>query len=150
MFIIALISGLVINELHPRGISWRLLFIPLFSQSSSEKHEYTVTSVDSAFVLWQRKEIFLVDIRSESDYLFDHIPGAVHISLKELKAGRLLKIAQPSEREKLLIYDGEGNMGNLNLAARILSNQDFPEIYLLFGGYMAWIQRGYPIEGGDM
>ncbi len=148
IFIISLLAGFLFNQLHPSGISWRLLLTPVLSGNSLENSEATIMAAPASFDMWQRDSVILVDIRPDQEYELDHIPGAVHISLRQLKAGTFPEKSEWQAGKKILLYDQEGNMNDLKLAAALFTSRKFSDIYLLFGGYLAWLQEGYPVRSG--
>ncbi len=140
----ALVIGLVYNQIYPNGIKWPMLSPEL--TSSADHLDITLISADSAFVLWNREEAMFLDIRSREDFALDHIKGAHNIPLEELVRG--IVPADLISGKKWIIYDEEGDMRNLQISARFLVSKGIHPAYILFGGFLNWLDRDYPIERG--
>lgn len=143
----ALLLGLMINLLHPKGISFRILFHPSLFLRQNLAGEYHIISADSALILLDQSMVEFLDIRTADDYHLDHIPGAHHLSFNHLLSGFTADIGIQSD-VKVIIYDQEGEMEQLKLAAISLQQAGYRNIYLLFGGYLNWLQKGYSVEQG--
>jgi rhodanese-related sulfurtransferase len=139
--------GLIINQLHPKGISIKILFHPSLLLQQKLSDEFYIISTDSALILLDHSMAEFLDIRTSEDYQLDHISGAHHLSFNHLLSGSTEGInIQPAV--KVIIYDQEGEMEKLRLAAISLQQTGYKNIYLLFGGYLNWLQKGYSIEQG--
>jgi NADPH-dependent 2,4-dienoyl-CoA reductase/sulfur reductase-like enzyme/rhodanese-related sulfurtransferase len=82
------------------------------------------TSVD-------RKD-FLVDVRTQQEFMQGHIPGAINIPIDELRC----RMNELPKNRKIYIYCQIGLRGYL--ASRILLQSGFGEVYNLSGGYRLW------------
>jgi rhodanese-related sulfurtransferase len=143
----ALLLGLIINQLHPKGVSIKILFHPTLLLQQNLSGEFYVISADSALILLDHSLVEFLDIRTSDDYQLDHISGAHYLSFNHLLSGFTDGIGiQPAA--KVIIYDQEGEMEQLGLAAISLQQAGYKNIYLLFGGYLNWLQKGYSIERG--
>ena len=96
-------------------------------------------SVDEAYQRLQERpdEITLLDVRIAATYDSEHIPGAINIPVKELE-GRLDEL-DPSK--EIIVYCQVG--GSSAIAADILVQNGFEDVYSITGGINAWKQK-YP------
>ncbi|GAB4363871.1 MAG: hypothetical protein Kow0042_02030 [Calditrichia bacterium] len=147
IFLLSLLSGLIYNQFHPRGIKFHTLLPPQFYLNEAIERQIKILSVDSAFVLLTQDNVLFVDLRTPADYAVDHIRGA-----KYMKEGNLLDDEEMPDDSSCLVvvlYDEEGNLEKLKpVAARLIKEKKQP-IYLLFGGYLEWLNKGYPVETGS-
>jgi rhodanese-related sulfurtransferase len=82
----------------------------------------------------------LVDIRDADEHAREHIPGATHLSLSEIKQGR-----PELESPRAVIYhcrSGARTMAN----AEALKQAAACEAYLVEGGLEAWRKAGLPVN----
>jgi NADPH-dependent 2,4-dienoyl-CoA reductase/sulfur reductase-like enzyme/rhodanese-related sulfurtransferase len=82
------------------------------------------TSVD-------RKD-FLLDVRTQQEFMQGHIPGAINMPIDELRC----RMNELPKNRKIYIYCQIGLRGYL--ASRILLQSGFGEVYNLSGGYRLW------------
>lgn len=104
---------------------WKQFFTPIQSSFSADqaKEFLTHTSGD---------RVILLDVRQPEEYAAGHIPGARLISL-----GDLFKRMGEIEPDKpVLVYCAIG--GRSRVAAQMLAEEGFREIYDLAGGIKAW------------
>lgn len=83
----------------------------------------------------------LLDVRQPLEYESGHLPGATLIPLPEL--ADTLENLDPEK--PLIAYCAVG--GRSRMAAQLLANQDFREVYYLEGGMEAW--EGFAAEGPE-
>ena len=81
----------------------------------------------------------LLDVRTEAEFSFGSIPGAINIPLDELRE-RLKEL--PNDRS-ILIFCAIGLRGYL--ATRILMQRGFKQVYNLSGGYKTYVTATAPI-----
>jgi len=139
----ALITGIIINQIHPRGIRFHQLLL-VFPVSYSVEAQ-TMTS-DSALVLMFEETAIFLDIRSHEQYTIDHIPTALSIpfgSLNELNQIHL------DVKKPWIIYDFHDQTRPAKYVYKRLNKKLIPEVYLLEGGYAEWLNKQYPTELGD-
>lgn len=84
---------------------------------------------DAAF---SREDTFILDVRTEEEFLAGSIEGAINIPLDELRS-RLHELPQESA---IYVYCQIGLRGYM--ATRILMQNDIREVYNLSGGYRIW------------
>ncbi len=141
----SLVLGILVNQWHPRGIGIKNLLWNNFFGSEKTESAVQIISVDSAFALLKEPHTAFLDLRSLDDYQLDHIPGAIYVSRNELLRGTGKAFSIP-KRDKIIIYDQEGDLNQLKLASQIFARVGFNQIFLLFGGYVQWLEKGMDIE----
>ncbi len=83
--------------------------------------------------------VFILDVRSQSEYLSGHIRNAKLIPLTELE-GRLSELDMS---ESILVYCGSG--GRSQTASQLLIDNGFTQVYNMLGGLTAWKAAGYAV-----
>lgn len=101
-------------------------------------------AIDSAQALQncqdQGKEISLIDVRTPAEVDNGMIPGAVHISLADILAG---KFDLPEDAHHLLYCAGGYRS---NIAASYLQKHGYWNVRSLAGGFLAWNRAGYAVK----
>ena len=141
---IALVAGVLFNQIHPSGIPLRYLFRPIAADGQSGKG---IILADSAYVLWAEGTALFIDTRSGDDFNLDHIPGSMNIPLDQIQPEMMIDLnAHPNN---IIVYDQEGNLEKMTF---FLSAVDFPgkkQVFMLYGGYFSWLGLGYPMQEGE-
>jgi rhodanese-related sulfurtransferase len=83
----------------------------------------------------------LIDVREESEFARDHLPGACHIGKGIIE--RDIEQAYPNLDTELVLYCGGGYRSAL--AAENLQRMGYSNIISLAGGYRGWKDRGLPL-----
>lgn len=95
--------------------------------------------VAAANQLASQADVFLLDVREESEYASGHIPGATLIPLGQLQS-RLSEI--PKDKTVVAVCRSGNRSGQ---ATTLLRQQGF-DAYNMAGGMNAWQQAGLPVE----
>lgn len=143
----SLVLGLIYNQLHPNGLHWRFLFSPALRNGNAQENPFTVISADSAFVLINRGDLIIIDTREAEDFQLDHIGGAMNVPI-DIFLTVSDNINLPGDETLILLYDQEGNIEKLALSASVLKIAQKKRLYILYGGYLSWLNRGFPLEQG--
>ncbi|WP_283390601.1 FAD-dependent oxidoreductase [Millionella massiliensis] len=91
----------------------------------------------------ERRGALLLDVRTEAEFGFGTIPGAVNIPLDELRE-RLAEL--PADRP-IYVFCAIGLRGYL--ATRILLGRGFRQVWNLSGGYKTYAAATAPLSGPD-
>lgn len=83
----------------------------------------------------------LIDVREESEFARDHLPGARHIGKGIIE--RDIEQAYPELNTELVLYCGGGYRSAL--AAENLQRMGYTNVISLAGGYRGWKDRGLPL-----
>jgi len=144
---VSFVLGIAVNQIHPEGISWRLLSLTLLE--NGESAGWTYTSVDSAFGLFLASKAHFVDTRPSSSFTIDHIPGAMSLPFRDVfrNGGQL---SGDDKTETLILYDLERNAKQVRLVARQLTREGFITVLVMRGGFVEWLDKTYPVERGTL
>jgi len=83
----------------------------------------------------------IVDVRAVAEWDAGHVPGALHIPLGNLEDA---VASLPSEGRILLQCQGGGRSA---IAATVLKRLGRDDVANLRGGFTAWSEQGFPVEG---
>ncbi|MFZ0391917.1 MAG: rhodanese-like domain-containing protein [Calditrichia bacterium] len=144
--IIALLAGLIYNQIHPQGIRIQWLLPAGKPEENGSAAEVVVISAEEARQYLQKNGCGFIDLRDSFDYEVDHIPNAINQPFSHLLS--LDDLSFLKQRNCWVIYDDAGNMRNLQGLASRLNRNNSSTFYLMFGGYAIWLENGYPVEAG--
>jgi rhodanese-related sulfurtransferase len=104
------------------------------------------TDVDAVKSRMDREEKFLlVDVREESEYAKDHLPGAIHLGKGVIE--RDIEARVPELNREMILYCGGGFRSAL--AADNLQKMGYTNVISMDGGIRDWREKGYPLEAGQ-
>jgi rhodanese-related sulfurtransferase len=86
----------------------------------------------------------LVDVREESEYAKDHLPGALHLGKGVIE--RDIEARVPELNTELVLYCGGGFRSAL--AADNLQKMGYTNVISMDGGIRDWREKGYPLTKG--
>ena len=86
----------------------------------------------------------LVDVREESEYARDHLPGAVHLGKGIIE--RDVEQRFPDAGAEIVLYCGGGFRSAL--AADNLQKMGYTNVISMDGGVRGWREKGYPMTTG--
>jgi rhodanese-related sulfurtransferase len=93
----------------------------------------------------ERREAFqLLDVREESDYAVDHLPGARHLGKGILE--RDIEVTVPDPAAEIVVYCGGGYRSAL--AADSLQRMGYTNVRSMAGGIRGWREDERPLEAG--
>ncbi len=147
ILLLALGSGVLVNQLLPAGINWHFLLPSSITADDGAGYQIEVISPDSAFTFLSQKNFAFLDIRPAADYALDRIPQAVNVPYQDLF--RRQKNIDWGAAENWIVYDQEGEMDLLERTAAYLAGQKGRHVLILYGGYLNWLNRSFPVERGD-
>ncbi|MBW6517220.1 MAG: rhodanese-like domain-containing protein [ANME-2 cluster archaeon] len=107
---------------------------------SNDDIKYTDVSVAQAKAMIDGGEYFLLDVRTQEEYDAGHIDSPVLIPYDELE-NRLDEV--PADMP-VLIYCRTARRSAI--AAQVLVDNGYTEVYNMAGGIVAWENAGYPVE----
>jgi rhodanese-related sulfurtransferase len=114
-------------------------FLTVVRDAKSRIRETTVDAVQERL---QRGERFhLVDVREDSEWTRDHIPGALHLGKGVLE--RDVEERIPDTGTEIILYCGGGFRSAL--AADILQKMGYTNVWSMDGGIRGWRDRGFPL-----
>jgi rhodanese-related sulfurtransferase len=99
------------------------------------------TTVDEIKARLDRGDKFqLVDVREESEFQKDHLPGAIHMGKGVIE--RDIEHEVPDLNAPLVLYCGGGFRSAL--AADNLQKMGYTNVISMDGGVRGWREKGYP------
>ncbi len=103
------------------------------------------TNVDEVKARMDRGDKFvLVDVREESEFAKDHLPGAIHMGKGVIERDVEQKV--PDLNTPLVLYCGGGFRSAL--AADNLQKMGYTNVISMDGGIRGWREKGYPLTKG--
>ncbi len=115
-------------------------FLKVVTDAKSRVRECTVDDVKAR--LDRGDKVVLIDVREESEYAAEHLPGALHLSKGIIE--RDVETRFPDPATELVLYCGGGFRSAL--AADNLQKMGYTNIISMDGGHRVWKERGYPLE----
>ena len=107
------------------------------------KRRVRQTNVDEVRARLDRNDKFvLVDVREESEYAADHLPGAVPLGKGIIE--RDVEVKYPDLETPLVLYCGGGFRSAL--AADNLQKMGYTNVISMDGGIRGWRDKGFPLE----
>jgi rhodanese-related sulfurtransferase len=111
-------------------------------------------TVEEAKKMVEQEDVFVLDVRTPSEFNSSRIEGATLIPVKNsggsnLSPDQLLeaRINEVPKDKKILVYCKSGNRSAS--AAKILVNAGYSQVYNMEGGINAWVGAGYPVVSSE-
>ena len=117
-------------------------FLKLVNDAKTRVRE---TNVDEVKAKLDRGEKFvLIDVREESEYGKDHLPGAVHLGKGVIE--RDIEQRVPDPKTPVVLYCGGGFRSALS--ADNLQKMGYTNVLSMDGGIRVWREKGLPLTKG--
>jgi rhodanese-related sulfurtransferase len=117
-------------------------FLKIVNDARSRVKE---TNIDEVKAKLDRNEKFLlVDVREESEYAKDHLPGAIHLGKGIIE--RDIEERVPDLNTLMVLYCGGGFRSAL--AADNLQKMGYKQAISMDGGIREWREKGFPLVKG--
>ena len=117
-------------------------FLKIVADAKARIKETTVDEVKKKI---DRGEKFvLVDVREESEFAKDHLPGALHLGKGVIE--RDIEAKVPDPKTPLVLYCGGGYRSAL--ATDSLQKMGYTNVRSMAGGIRAWREKKLPLETG--
>ena len=114
-------------------------FLQLVNDAKKRVRE---TTVDETKRRLDRGDRFvLVDVREESEYAKDHLPGAIHLGKGIIE--RDIEVKVPDTASEVVLYCGGGFRSAL--AADNLQKMGYRNVISMDGGIREWREKKYPL-----
>jgi rhodanese-related sulfurtransferase len=114
-------------------------FLQIVTDAKKRVRETTVEEVKRRL---DRNEAFvLVDVREESEYAKDHLPGAIHLGKGVIE--RDIETRVPDIAAPIVLYCGGGFRSAL--AAENLQKMGYTNVISMDGGIRGWREKNYPL-----
>jgi rhodanese-related sulfurtransferase len=117
-------------------------FLKIVEDTRKRIREVTIDEVKAKL---DRKEKFLlIDVREESEYAADHLPGAVHLGKGIIE--RDVEARVPDPNTPMVLYCGGGFRSAL--AADNLQKMGYTQVLSMDGGIRSWREKGFALTKG--
>ena len=117
-------------------------FLKLVNDAKQRIHETTVDAVKNK--LDRGEKFVLVDVREESEYAKDHLPGAIHLGKGIIE--RDIEQRVPDPKTPIVLYCGGGFRSALS--ADNLQKMGYNNVLSMDGGIREWREKGLPLTKG--
>jgi rhodanese-related sulfurtransferase len=114
-------------------------FLKIVDDSKKRVRETTVDEIKSR--LDRGDKFVLVDVREESEWQKDHLPGAIHMSKGVIERDVEHKV--PDLNTEMVLYCGGGFRSAL--AADNLQKMGYTNVISMDGGVRGWREKNYPM-----
>ena len=114
-------------------------FLKIVNDAKSRVKETTVDEVKQK--LDDREKVLLVDVREESEFAKDHLPGAFHLGKGVIE--RDIEKRVPDVKTPMVLYCGGGFRSAM--AADNLQKMGYTNVISMDGGIRGWREKGYPL-----
>ncbi|MEI7854191.1 MAG: rhodanese-like domain-containing protein [Planctomycetota bacterium] len=114
-------------------------FLAIAHDAKKNVKETTVLDVKSR--LDKGEKLLLIDVREESEFATDHIPGAIHLSKGVIE--RDIELAVPDLATEIILYCGGGFRSALS--AENLARMGYSNVISMDGGIRVWRENGLPL-----
>jgi rhodanese-related sulfurtransferase len=114
-------------------------FLKLVQDARTRVQELTVDDVKAK--LDRGEKLILIDVREESEYAKDHIPGAIGLGKGIIE--RDIETRVPDKGAQIILYCGGGFRSAL--AADNVQKMGYANVWSMDGGHRGWREKGYPL-----
>jgi len=114
-------------------------FLKIVDDARSRVRETNVDAVKSR--LDRGDKFLLVDVREESEFAKDHIPGAIHLGKGIIE--RDIEARVPDLNTEIILYCGGGYRSAL--AADNLQKMGYTNVISMDGGIRGWREKNYSL-----
>src|SRR5437764_10712269 len=117
-------------------------FLKIVDDAKTRVRETNVDEVKKRMDHGQK--FLLVDVREESEYAKDHLPGAIHLGKGVIE--RDVEERVPDLNTPMVLYCGGGYRSAL--AADNLQKMGYTNVLSMDGGIRGWREKGLPLSKG--
>ena len=117
-------------------------FLKIVDDAKSRVKETTVDEVKEK--LDSGEKFLLLDVREESEFAKDHLPGAIHLGKGVIE--RDVEGRVPDVKTPVILYCGGGFRSAL--AADNLQRMGYTKVVSMDGGVREWREKNYPMTRG--
>jgi rhodanese-related sulfurtransferase len=117
-------------------------FLKIVEDAKRAVKELTVDDVKRK--LERGEKFHLVDVREESEFAKDHLPGAIHLGKGIIE--RDIEARVPDTAAEIVLYCGGGFRSAL--AADNLQKMGYTNVWSMDGGIRDWRDKKYPLTTG--
>ncbi len=114
-------------------------FLKIVDDAKTRVRETNVDEVKKR--LDKGDKFLLIDVREESEFAKDHLPGAIHLGKGIIE--RDIEARVPDLNAELVLYCGGGFRSALT--ADNLQKMGYTDVISMDGGVRGWREKGYPL-----
>lgn len=114
-------------------------FLKIVDDAKTRVRETNVDTVKARMDCGDK--FLLVDVREESEFAKDHLPGAVHLGKGIIE--RDIEARVPELNTEMVLYCGGGFRSAL--AADNLQKMGYTNVISMDGGIRGWREKNYPL-----
>ena len=114
-------------------------FLQIVEDTKRRVHEVSIADVKAK--LDRGEDFLLVDVREESEFAKDHLPGAIHLGKGVIE--RDIETRVPDVNTPMVLYCGGGYRSAL--AADNLQKMGYTSVLSMDGGIRGWREKGLPL-----
>lgn len=115
-------------------------FLKIVNDAKSRVKEVTVAETRER--LAANRSGLLIDVREDHEWDAAHAAGAIHLGKGIIE--RDIEAAAPDKSTELVLYCGGGYRSAL--AADVLQDMGYRNVWSMAGGWKAWQESGAPVE----
>ncbi|MGI9069544.1 MAG: rhodanese-like domain-containing protein [Pyrinomonadaceae bacterium] len=117
-------------------------FLNLVNDAKSRIREVTVD--ETRELMAANNGVRLIDVREDNEWQAAHAAGAEHLGKGIIE--RDIEAQVPDKATEVILYCGGGFRSAL--AADVLQNMSYTNVFSMAGGWKAWKDSGAPTESG--
>ena len=114
-------------------------FVKIVEDARSRVKETNVEEVKSK--IDRGEKFLLVDVREESEFAKDHLPGAIHLGKGVIE--RDIESRVPDLNTQMVLYCGGGFRSAM--AADNLQKMGYTNVFSMDGGVRGWREKNFPL-----
>ncbi|MFZ0198405.1 MAG: rhodanese-like domain-containing protein [Candidatus Sulfotelmatobacter sp.] len=118
-------------------------FLKIVNEAKTRVRETNVEKVKNK--MDSGEKFLLVDVREESEFAKDHLPGSIHLGKGIIE--RDVEARVPDLNAEIVLYCGGGFRSAL--AADNLQKMGYTNVISMDGGIREWREKGYPLTKGS-
>jgi rhodanese-related sulfurtransferase len=115
-------------------------FLKIVDEAKSRVKEVTVAETRKR--LEANRDALLIDVREDHEWDAAHAAGSIHLGKGIIE--RDVEMTVPEKSAELILYCGGGYRSAL--AADVLQQMGYTNVFSMAGGWKAWKESGAPIE----
>jgi len=117
-------------------------FLKLVNDAKSRIREVTVAETRER--MDDDDRVRLIDVREDNEWELGRAAGSIHLAKGIIE--RDIEAGVPDKATEVILYCGGGFRSAL--AADVLQQMGYTNVYSMAGGWKAWQESGSPVDGG--
>ena len=117
-------------------------FLKLVNDAKSRIREVTVDETRQRML--SDNGVRLIDVREDNEWEAGHVAGSLHLGKGIIE--RDIEATVPDKATEVILYCGGGYRSAL--AADVLQQMGYTNVFSMAGGWKAWKDSGAPTQGG--